>query len=162
MTKKQRPPSIKAKRLIRGLVAGKSMKRAALDAGYGNTPNAARVSGWQALQKPTVQADFRAALEKAGLGFDAMAREIKKGLNEGEYGKHSDYLKIAVMGLIPRQEAEGSGQGAFNLHLIFNGGGAEDQRGQLADMLVTMRTARGLHPTQNRRMTTIEAEEFKK
>ena len=96
--RKTRGPTIRERKLIKGLIAGKSVIQSALDAGYSpenHNANSARVSAHEALRKPTVRAEFERALENAGLTQDKLASELKNGLDRGRKGSHFDYLKLA-------------------------------------------------------------------
>lgn len=72
----KRQLTIKQRHLIKGLAKGKTMTRAAVEAGYGRTPEAARVSAAKMLRKPTVSAALEAALDKAGATLEKSAQVI--------------------------------------------------------------------------------------
>ena len=90
--------TVKQRKLIKGVVAGKSITQAALDAGYGKGVNAnsAKSQGSHELRNPNVSKAFDEALERAGLTMDSIASEIKAGLNAKKYGSHDSYVQIAL------------------------------------------------------------------
>ena len=69
---------VKEAKLIKSLVAGKTMTQSGLDAGYGHgrNPETARTQAWSALQRPTVRVAYDKALAKAGLTIDGTAKVI--------------------------------------------------------------------------------------
>lgn len=97
--------TVKQRKTVKGVIEGKTVTQAALDAGYGNTPEAASVSGSRALNK--ARATMGEALDKKGIGLDAMADEIKRGLAEAKMGKHDSYLKLAMQAHGVLDAAEG-------------------------------------------------------
>lgn len=73
------PKSPKRRRFVKGLVAGKSMRRAALDAGY--TQAMADNAGQKIL--PGVRSEFREALALA-IPISHLVKRIAEGLNSHE------------------------------------------------------------------------------
>ena len=75
-------PTVKQRKYVQGLVAGKSKKRAAIDAGY------AESVGHNAKQKldakPGVQKLFTHLLAEAGATDELLAQRIFEGLNAWE------------------------------------------------------------------------------
>lgn len=67
-------------RLIRGIAEGKTMTRAALDAGYGRGKNSESASSAASyvFRDPRMRAKLQEALDRAGATLDASARAIAK------------------------------------------------------------------------------------
>lgn len=107
---RSKPPTIKQRKLMRGVIAGKTITQAAKDAGY--PARSAHVAGSQELKK--LRAAMPAELDRAGLGLGQMAREIKRGIDKGDIGKHDAYLKLALQchGAL---ESEGQGGQAIGI-----------------------------------------------
>lgn len=72
---KKRPLTIKQKKLVKGIVAGKSQKDAAKDAGL-NEQYASDI-----LKKPEVKASLQELMEAAGLSDDVLLSKHKELLN---------------------------------------------------------------------------------
>ena len=88
--------TIRQRKLIKAVVQGKTLLEAGRIAGVPGNNNTVKVETHKALQTPNAKAAMLLALDKAGLSEDAIAREIKKGLREGDMGKHDSYLKLAM------------------------------------------------------------------
>ena len=73
------PKSLKRRKFVEGLINGKSMRRAALDAGY--TPSMADKAGQKIL--PGAQHEFRDALA-ARIPLDRLVSRIAEGLDATE------------------------------------------------------------------------------
>ena len=76
---KQRKTTLKEKKLVKGIIAGKTRKQAAIEAGY--APKCADSQASQVLSKPNVQSEFQKALEKAGVTTARLAEKISEGLD---------------------------------------------------------------------------------
>ena len=63
-------------KLIKGLVEGKTVATAAVDAGFKGSRETARVEAYRTLRKPHFLAAYDAALTKAGLSVDKVAKVI--------------------------------------------------------------------------------------
>lgn len=70
--------TVKQAQLVKGIVAGKTKKQAAVDAGY--SERAAGSAASEALRIPKVQQAFERALKKAGLTDEKLAGVLKDGL----------------------------------------------------------------------------------
>lgn len=58
-------------------------------------------------------------------------------------------------------KVEGGVAGPVNIAIILAGGGSDAEKTALADTLMAARLARGLHPEENRALTSDEAEKYK-
>lgn len=98
MASGRRNLSAKQRRLIKNLPTSPTLTDAALKAGYGDGRNRriAASNATTAMQNPNVRAAAQAALAKAGLSLDALAGQIKRGLDEAELGPHNSYLYLAL------------------------------------------------------------------
>ena len=65
--------TLRQKKLVAAVAAGKGITEASKLAGYGK-----KQSGWNALQKPRVQAELTAVFEEAGLTREQIAKNIRK------------------------------------------------------------------------------------
>lgn len=70
---------IRRKKLIRGIVAGKTQLQAAIDAGYAKKQAGSQAS--QILKKPQVKSQLYAALDRAGLSDSTLAKKILEWIN---------------------------------------------------------------------------------
>lgn len=73
-----RSPTVKQTKYVRGVVAGKTKKQAALDAGYG--PGVAKNPGQKLDANPAVKALFTSLMEKAGVTDHLLACRLYQGL----------------------------------------------------------------------------------
>jgi len=161
MAKKKTRVTVKQRKLIRGLVKGKTMMKAAQDAGFTGKPETARVNGHKALQNDTVKKAFGEALDDAGLGMDSLAEEVSKGIKNADYGKHDSYVKLALTGHGVGKEEEK--KDFMRLEVVIGAKGVtEDERMKYAEALVAIRITRGLHPSENRKLNEKEQDYFKK
>ena len=70
-------------KLIRGVVAGKTIKVAALDAGYGGSDESARVRASIDLHKDSVSLALHRALDRAGATLDKTAKVVADAMDAG-------------------------------------------------------------------------------
>ena len=82
----------KQRRVLRGVVEGKTVTQAAIDAGY--SPGSANVSGSRALHQ--TRSLLTEELSRVGLGLDQLAVQIKRGIDGSDLGKHDAYVKLAL------------------------------------------------------------------
>ena len=73
---KKRVMQVRRAKLIKGLVAGQTVKEAAVAAGYPGQPETARCEASKDLRKPEVQRALADALDRAGASIDSAARVI--------------------------------------------------------------------------------------
>ncbi len=78
--KVNRPLTVKEAMLIKGVVAGKTKRQAAKDAGYAGSDTVVSVTASQVLNKPNVKAAMQAALEQAGVTVEGVAVIIADGM----------------------------------------------------------------------------------
>lgn len=125
-------------------------------------------SAWRAMNRPIVKQTIQDMMnERPKLRLSSLLLKVEEGLDakqtkffahEGEvisevdvidYGTRHTYLDTALelQGVKKKEE-----QGVLNISLILNGGGDLEIRAQTADALLQARVARGLHPTENRRL----------
>ena len=70
--------SIKERKLVQGVLQGKSVRQAAKDAGYARST--AEVKSYGILKRPRVQSLLTDALERAGITPDRLAHVLAEGL----------------------------------------------------------------------------------
>lgn len=75
----KRPMTIKKKKLIQGVVEGKSQKQAAIDAGY--SPKSAESQASQILQEPKVKQSLIELMDEMGLSDSVLLAKHKELLN---------------------------------------------------------------------------------
>lgn len=102
--------TMRQRKLIKGIVAGHTVQKSALDAGYGNTPGSARVSAHRDLQNPNVQKGISDSLEQIGADIDSITKVIRDGqlANKKDKADHPTRLKAA--------ELNGKFRGLLNAH----------------------------------------------
>jgi hypothetical protein len=76
-----KPLRPKTKKLIEGIVAGKSHRRAALDAGFGVTPESASTLAARELSKVDVQEALQMALQEFGVTPRAVIQVVSDGMS---------------------------------------------------------------------------------
>lgn len=69
----------KEKKMIQGIVAGKSQERAAIDAGYAEST--ARGKAYAVLQRPLVRSALTEAFERMGVTYEKILKPVADGLN---------------------------------------------------------------------------------
>lgn len=79
MPKELTPQQVK---LVKGIVAGKSKRVAALEAGYGSNPNSAGAIANETLRIPNVKEALLAALDKAGITPEKVMQPVVDALND--------------------------------------------------------------------------------
>jgi len=94
--KKRRTMTPRRLRFVKGLVEGKSIVDAALQAGYGRTYKTASSYGTQLNKQPEIQELYKQELENQGLTPQYVIQNLKKGIEEGKKGTTDAYLKIAM------------------------------------------------------------------
>lgn len=77
---KRRKLTIKEVSLIRGVIAGKTKRQAAMDAGYSGTPEVVSVTASKVLSKANVQEAMQQALAKHNLTPDRLAGVVADAL----------------------------------------------------------------------------------
>lgn len=77
MPKKAKPISVRQKKYIKGVAAGKSKYKAAIEAGY--SENTAR-EPTRNLEKPGIKEELNRALEKSGITTQAITDKVKEGM----------------------------------------------------------------------------------
>ena len=111
--------SVKERKLVQGILKGKSVRQAVKDAGYAKST--AEVKSYGILQRPRVQSFLTGALERAGITPDALAKPIQEALQarvrvtnrrlgtvvETELPDHQTHLQaydrvVAAYGAVPR------------------------------------------------------------
>ena len=136
------------RRFVKGVVAGKSMTRAAMDAGYATST--AEKKSYAILQRPLVKSELTKALERAGVTLEHIVRPIADALTatksyinkdglmvESQVPDHKTRLEasrdaVALFGGIPKV-GEGTPT-AHGLNLFLSVQGEQAQRSfQLAD-----------------------------
>ncbi len=126
---KKRTLKPKEARFVKGVIAGKSKRRAAMDAAGLSNPGSAAVEANRMLKNATVQEALAAAFERHGLTMDAVIKPVADGLianktvivGEGDVQwqpDHSIRLKAAgmahnLMGLTRNNEG---GNVHFHMH----------------------------------------------
>lgn len=70
--------TIKEAKLVKGIVAGKTKRQAAIDAGY--SPNTASEIAYETLNKPQLQALLHKELEKQGITLETVVKPVADGL----------------------------------------------------------------------------------
>lgn len=109
MTAKKPKLTVKQAKLVKGIVEGKSQQQAAVEAGYGNTPESAAVIATETLKNVNVQEALQVALAEQGITLEKIVKPIADGLEayktgfnkDGEYmdfgPDHSTRLKASSM-----------------------------------------------------------------
>ena len=97
--------TLKQSKLVNGVADGKTISQAAQDAGYGNTPESARVLGSRELHKVNVSSALEEKLDRAGATLDASSTVISEAHKASITGKpdHQVRLKAAEMNLKARR-----------------------------------------------------------
>jgi hypothetical protein len=72
--------TVKQAKLINGIIAGKTKRQAAKDAGYSGNPESLSAGASQVLKKVNVQEAMMEAMTRAGIDADLLAGTIKRGL----------------------------------------------------------------------------------
>ena len=85
--------AIKKRLYVKSLMAGKTLKDAALDAGY--KPGNARSMGSKLKKEKDVIKLVDKALNRNNVTIERCAKEINKGIEKGKLGQHIDYLELA-------------------------------------------------------------------
>lgn len=70
--------------LVKGIVAGKSKRQSAIDAGYSGSPETVSVTASEVLKNPNVQTALQVALEKAGVTPELAVAPIAEALRHEE------------------------------------------------------------------------------
>lgn len=117
----EKTPSVRQRLYVRGVIAGKTKKRAARDAGYAKS-TASNVKG-KIESKKAVQQLFSELLERAGVSDKLLAKRIKEGLSATvvskstanafrevlvDYGERREMAELAIRmkGLQPAEKIE--------------------------------------------------------
>lgn len=124
----KRRTTVKERKLVEGIAAGKTMREAAVHAQLSpnGTPETARVEAYRTLQRPHVIKALEDALDRAGATLERSARVISeahdaKGLAGAD---HPVRLKAAELNFKARrilganQEGDGGGSGTINLFAV--------------------------------------------
>ena len=147
-----------------------------LQAGY-----AGRSQAWRAMRAPAVVdalSKVRGLMdEREKLSLGALLTHLENGLEatgvrsvklDGtklkvsaevkDFGTRHKYLTSAfkLWGLEGRDEASAAPSGPLNLAIILAGGGTDEEKIAVADILLAARRARGLHELENRMLTPQE------
>lgn len=72
--------TVKQAKLVKGIAEGKSQQQAAIDAGYGTTPESAAVIATETLKNVNVQEALQVALAEQGITLEAIVKPIADGL----------------------------------------------------------------------------------
>ena len=99
-------PTVKERKLVKGIAQGKSITQAALDAYDTTSPDSAKAIGSRALTKVNVQEALHAEFQKQGITLEQAVAPIKKALNakkvvqvEGDfYETEVDDLDMQIKG----------------------------------------------------------------
>ena len=83
--------SIKERKLVQGVLQGKSVRQAAKEAGYAEST--ANVKSYGILKRPRVQSLLTDALERAGITPDRLAHVLAEGLQATKVIKTQDGRK---------------------------------------------------------------------
>lgn len=88
--------TVKQAKLVKGIVEGKSQQQAAVEAGYGTTPESAAVIATETLKNVNVQEALQVALADQGITLEAIVKPIADGLTaiKSGFGKDGDYYEI--------------------------------------------------------------------
>lgn len=97
--------TVKEAKLVKARAEGKSITEAGLEAGYGNTPEAARVSAHRVLQKATVQQALEKAMEKLNLTPERALKPIDEALDHEDLDMRLKGSDRALKLLVPKQES---------------------------------------------------------
>jgi phage terminase small subunit len=96
-------PHAKQRKYVAGLVAGKSKKQAALEAGY--APSTAENAKQKIDRRPGVQELFQDLLEDAGVTDKLLAQRIREGLNATIVSKETAHaLREVLIDFAERRE----------------------------------------------------------
>jgi hypothetical protein len=180
----------KQRKLVKAVVAEPeaTLEELGVRAGYQASP---KQHAWQAMQNPNVQAAIRELLNaNPKTRLEALTKKLEEGLEATEtkfFTHHEDvgrgkkkrsvfkieerecvdfsvrkgYLEMAFE-LHGALKSDDLGGGAFSLSLVLFGKAGEEQNEQAYNVILASRIQRGLHPTENRRLTVEEAEAFKR
>jgi phage terminase small subunit len=72
--------TIKQSKLVQGIVAGKTKRQAAADAGYSGSPETLSVTASEVLKKPNVQEALQAELARQGITLEQIIAPVAKAL----------------------------------------------------------------------------------
>lgn len=99
-------PKLTAKqaRLVKGVVAGKSKRQAAIDAGYSGSPETVSVTASEVLRKPNVQDALNVAFEKAGITPELAVAPIGEALRSDDLDMRLKGSDRALKFMAPKQE----------------------------------------------------------
>lgn len=79
-TSKKTGITLRERKLIKGIISGKTKQQAALDAGFGSNLASSAQLAYQTLKKPSTREALLEAMEKAGIGDNALAQAMREGL----------------------------------------------------------------------------------
>jgi hypothetical protein len=164
-----------------------TLEELGLQAGYKSGP---RQHAWQAMQNPNVQAAIRELMNaNPKTRLEALTKKLEEGLEatETKFFTHQEEVgrgkkKRSVFKIEQREcidfstrhrylttayELHGALKGddmagGFSLSLVLAGKGNDEQSEQAYNVILAARIQRGLHPTENRRLSAEEAEAFQK
>lgn len=93
--KKKAKLNLKQRKLVRGIVAGKTKRKAAHDAGIGKTPESSSAGATKELKKANVQDALAVAMDKVpSLNMDNLMVKLGEGVEAQETKFFSDKGKI--------------------------------------------------------------------
>lgn len=100
------PRNVKKAKFIKAVLSGEGLRDSAIAAGY--APGGAAQAGSKLIRRPDIQEAIQKALDSEGVTVSRCAAEVRKGLEFGKKGSHSDYLNIALkLHGLNRQESTG-------------------------------------------------------
>lgn len=137
---KQRRVTAKQRKLIKGIVRGKTQTQAALEAGYGATPASACSTASEVLRRPNVQRALEAALDKAGATLDKSAEVVAAAMDATKKDGDNDAPDHAIR--LKAAELSGRWRGIHNQEEP----GLHGDRISLAVLILNERERRGLEP----------------
>ena len=170
----------KQKRLVRERVLDPDATLHEIGARAGYTQP--RQHAFRELAKPHVKAEvIRLMDERPKLRLGALLSKLEEGLEattirslkvdgtnfavESEVVDHAvrhKYLEtgLKMRGALGNEITDGAPVGPINIAVILGGGGSAAEQSAVVDALTASRIARGLHPTENRKLTDGEAAKF--
>lgn len=173
---RSRTLSERERKLVRGVVAGKTVLKAAMDAGY--SPMTARKNAYSYLQRPLVKSALTDALERVGVTYERMIQPVADALNATKLvakgretldGKVTEYVEVedhairlaahdravALVGAIPKV-GEGT-PAAHGLNLIITAVAAQPTQADRVPRVVSEAPTAPSSPAPRAMRLTVEA-----
>lgn len=103
MAKQRKPLTPKERKFIKGVVAGKTKRQAALEAYDVKTPETASVMASETLKRPNVQEALEAAYAEHGLSISKLIKPIADGLEASKdvYKNNNETKQVELVGSEP-------------------------------------------------------------